>query len=138
MMVKQYRGVFDSPSHVCVYNIADDRHSRLRMKEPVAHEWLLRKDSSLLVAAGTLTTRKGFADLIRAMKELLQRRYARMLILGDDPLRSELEALIVDLGLSDTVRSEGYVENPLKFFARADVFVLSSHVQGMPNVRSRR
>jgi len=28
----------------------------------------------------------------------------------------------------------GYVENPLKYFARADVFVLSSLVEGMPNV----
>lgn len=133
-MVEQYRRVFDSPPHVYVYNIVDDRNSRLRMKEQVEHEWFLRKDCPVLVAAGRLAPWKGFADLIRAMKEISQRRRARLVILGDGPLRPELEALIVELGLTDVVSLQGYVENPLKFFARADVFVLSSHVEGLPNV----
>lgn len=133
-MVEQYRCVFDYPPHVCVYNIVGDRHSRLRMQEPVEHEWFLRKDCPVLVAAGTLTTRKGFADLIRAMKEVSLRRRIRLVILGDGPLRSELETLIVDLCLSDVVNLLGFVDNPLKFFARADVFVLSSYVEGLPNV----
>jgi glycosyltransferase involved in cell wall biosynthesis len=133
-MVEQYRRVFDAPPHVCVYNIVDDKLSRLRITEPVEHEWLLRKDCSVLVAAGRLAPWKGFADLIRAMKEFSGRRQARLLILGDGPLRPELEALIIELGLSDVVSLLGYVENPLKYFARADVFVLSSHVEGLPNV----
>ncbi len=133
-MVEQYRRVFDTPPHVYVYNIVDDRHSRLRMQEPVEHEWFNRKDGPVLVAAGRLAAWKGFADLIRAMKVLSQRRRARLMILGDGPLRSELEALIVELGLKDVVSLLGYVENPLKYFARADVFVLSSHVEGLPNV----
>jgi glycosyltransferase involved in cell wall biosynthesis len=133
-MVEQYRRVFNSPPHVCVYNIVDDKHSRLRMKETAEHEWLMRKDCPLLVAAGRLAPWKGFADLIHAMKELSKRRQTRLIILGDGPLRSELEALIVELNLSDVVLLQGYVKNPLKFFARAEVFVLSSHVEGLPNV----
>jgi len=133
-MVEQYRHVFDSPPHVCVYNIVDDTHSRLRMQETVQHEWFLRKDGPVLVAAGRLAPWKGFADLIRAMKELSRKRPARLIILGDGPQRAELQALIDDLGLANAVRLEGYVENPLKFFTHADVFVLSSHVEGLPNV----
>ena len=57
-----------------------------------------------------------------------------MVTLGDGPLRPELETLITCLGLSDLICLQGYVENPLKFFARADAFVLSSHVEGLPNV----
>ena len=133
-MVEQYRRVFDSPPHVCVYNIVDDRNSRLRMQEPVEHEWFLRKDGPVLVAAGRLATWKGFADLIRAMKELPIQRRARLMILGDGPLRSELQGLIIELGLQEVVSLLGYVENPLKYFVHADVFVLSSHVEGLPNV----
>lgn len=133
-MVEQYRRVFDSPPHVCVYNIVDDPRSRLKAEEPVEHDWLLRKDCPVLVAAGRLAPWKGFADLIRAMKVLSAKRGVRLLILGDGPLRSELEALIVELGLEDVVGLLGYVANPLKFFARADAFVLSSHVEGLPNV----
>lgn len=133
-MVEQYRQIFDSPPHVNVYNIVDDSHSRRRMEEPVEHEWFLRKDYPVVIAAGRLAPWKGFADLIRAMKELSRKRRARLVILGDGPLRAELEALIVELGLTDVVCLYGYVENPLKFFSRADVFVLSSHVEGLPNV----
>lgn len=133
-MVGQYRRVFDSPRHVCVYNISDDRHSRLKSEEPVEHEWLLHKDCPVLVAAGRLAPWKGFADLIRAVKALSRRKRIRLLILGDGPLRSELEALVAELGLTDVVSLQGYVDNPLKFFRHADVFVLSSHVEGLPNV----
>jgi glycosyltransferase involved in cell wall biosynthesis len=104
------------------------------LEEPVEHEWFLDEDIPVLVAAGRLAAWKGFADLIHAMKVLTQGRRARLIILGDGPLRAELQALIDELGLSDVVSLLGYVENPLKYFARADVFVLSSHVEGLPNV----
>ena len=133
-MVEQYRQVFGLSPHVPVYNIVGDKISRRRMKEPVEHEWFLHKDFPVLVAAGRLAPWKGFSDLIRAMEELSQTRCARLVILGDGPLRGELESLIVELGLKDVVSLFGYVDNPLKFFARADVFVLSSHVEGLPNV----
>lgn len=133
-MVDQYRQVFDSPPHVSVYNIVDDANSRLRMTERVEHEWLDQKDCPVLIAAGRLAPWKGFADLIRAMKELTRTRQARLLILGDGPLRSELQALIGELDLEDVIVLQGYVANPLKYFSQADVFVLSSHVEGLPNV----
>lgn len=133
-MVEQYRSVFDSPPHVCVYNIVNDHRSRLKIEEPVEHDWLIRKDCPVLVAAGRLAPWKGFSDLIRAVKVLSVKRRVKLLILGDGPLRSELVALIVELGLEDVVDLLGYVANPLKFFARADAFVLSSHVEGLPNV----
>jgi glycosyltransferase involved in cell wall biosynthesis len=133
-MVEQYRQIFRSPPHVDVYNIVDDKSSRLRMKEPLEHDWFEDKDDPVLVAAGKLAPWKGFADLISAIKLVTANRRVRLLILGDGPLRTELQALIEALGLTDNIRLQGYVDNPLKFYAHADVFVLSSHVEGMPNV----
>jgi len=133
-MVGQYRRVFRSAPHLCVYNIVDDSDSRERSREPVQHEWLQQKSCPALIAAGRLAPWKGFADLIRAMHVLAARRKLKLLILGDGPLRGELEKMISDLNLGDSVALLGYVANPLKFFTRADVFVLSSHVEGLPNV----
>lgn len=133
-MVEQYHKVFNSPPHICVYNIVNDQLSRKRMIESVDHGWLLNKDGPVLVAAGRLATWKGFADLIHAMKILQGKRLARLIILGDGPLRAELDSLVIELGLEKVVQLLGYVENPLKYFARSDVFVLSSHVEGLPNV----
>lgn len=133
-MVKQYQQVFESPPHVCVYNIVDDAHSRSRMREPVDHPWLLQKHCPVLVAAGRLAPWKGFTDLIEAVPLVAAHRSIRLLILGDGPLRNQLQDLIDARGLGDSVQLMGYVDNALKYFAHADVFVLSSLVEGMPNV----
>jgi hypothetical protein len=57
-MVDQYRRVFNPAPHVCIYNIVDDRHSRLRLQESVEHGWFLRRDCPVLIAAGTLASWK--------------------------------------------------------------------------------
>ncbi len=133
-MVKQYGKVFYFSSHICIYNIVDDKLSRMRMTEQVEHPWLIQRNGPILIAAGRLGSWKGFEDLIHAMKELSIKRQARLIILGDGPLRSELQTLIINLNLQKIVVLLGYVENPLKYFVKADVFVLSSHVEGLPNV----
>jgi glycosyltransferase involved in cell wall biosynthesis len=133
-MVTQYQQVFGATSHVCVYNIVVDAHSAARMREPIDHPWLTEKSTPVLVAAGRLAPWKGFADLIEAIALVRSTRPVRLLILGDGPLRESLQGLIHARGLSDCVQLPGYVENPLKLFSRADVFVLSSHVEGLPNV----
>jgi glycosyltransferase involved in cell wall biosynthesis len=133
-MVRQYQNVFRKTRHVDVYNIVDDRSSRLKMQEEVTHPWLVAKDRPVIVAAGRLAPWKGFADLIRAIKIVSATRQVRLLLLGDGPLRAELESQVRELGLAGSVAVLGYVENPLKYFARADVFALSSLVEGLPNV----
>jgi glycosyltransferase involved in cell wall biosynthesis len=134
-MVDQYRTIFNPAPHVCVYNIVDDAESRKRMLEPVDEPWLLMDDGvPVLVAAGRLAPWKGFDVLLLAMKELLKTRPARLLILGDGPSRPELEKMIEDNGLQQAVKLPGYVANPLKYYRNADVFVLSSRVEGLPNV----
>lgn len=134
-MVDQYRQLFRSPPHTFVYNIVADADARARLDEPLQDIWFDPKDRPVIVAAGTLAPWKGFSDLIEAVARLRDRsRHVRLLILGEGPLRPELEAQVRALGIEDRVRLPGYADNPLKYFARADVFALSSHVEGMPNV----
>ena len=133
-MVAQYRMVFSSPPHAYAYNIVDDAHSREQMSEPIEHAWLIDKTIPVLVAAGRLAPWKGFADLIEAVTLVKAKRQVRLLILGDGPLRNDLQGLIESRGVGDVVQLVGYVENPLKYFSHSDVFVLSSLVEGLPNV----
>lgn len=133
-MVEQYKVVLSSNRHVCVYNIIDDIQSRKLMDEPVDEAWFNSKEEPVLIAAGSLVPWKGFPDLLLAMSELTKTRKTRLIILGDGPMRLELEAQIKSLSLESVVKILGYVENPLKYFKQADVFVLSSHVEGLPNV----
>lgn len=133
-MVGQYRTIFKNARHVCAYNIVDDDHSRTAMAAAVADQWLGNKDVPLIVACGSLVPWKGFDDLIAAMARVVSQTPARLLILGEGPMRGELTELIAKHGIQDLVRLPGNVNNPLAYFSRADVFVLCSHVEGLPNV----
>jgi len=133
-MVGQYQQVFNNPPHVCVYNIIHDSLSEKRMMEPLEDEFILSSEEPIIIAAGMLEPWKGFKDLILAMSELLKSKKARLIILGEGSMRVELENLIEKLELTSVVQLAGHVENPLKYFKQADVFVLSSYAEGLPNV----
>lgn len=134
-MVEQYRHIFSRSRHVPVYNIIDDAGSRKKIQASVDHSWFNDKDRPVVVAAGMLEPWKGFADLICAVGILVRKGLPiRLLILGEGSLRPDLESLIIELGLGDAVQLFGRTDNPLKFFARADLFALSSTVEGLPNV----
>lgn len=98
-------------------------------------QWLTDKTGHpVIIAAGRLTRQKGFIDLLQAFALLRRQLPCRLLIMGEGPDRQKLEEEIVRLDLADSVRLPGFVHNPYSWMARADLFVLSSHFEGSPNV----
>ena len=88
-----------------------------------------------LVASGRLVRMKGFDLLLRAMAEAAQALPAADLtILGEGALEGELKALAANLGIGRQVRFEGFQTNPYPWMKHADLFVLSSRYEGLPNV----
>ena len=87
-----------------------------------------------LIAVGTLKQQKGYDVLLRALADLRRRSDARLLILGEGPLRGDLEALARDLGVADGLWMPGFRPNPATFLQHAHVFVLSSNWEGFGNV----
>lgn len=78
-----------------------------------------------ILAVGRLSFYKGFPYLIRAMEQLSD---ARLSIVGQGPDRTELAALIRELGLGDRVELAGAVshEDLCRRYAACDVFCLPS------------
>jgi glycosyltransferase involved in cell wall biosynthesis len=67
-----------------------------------------RPHGRTVVAVGRLVEKKGFADLVEAAARLAaDRPLDRVLIVGDGPLRAELEGLAARRGVADTVRFLG-------------------------------
>lgn len=103
-------------------------------EEPVEHPWFGNDGPPVVLAAGRLAPEKDFETLVTAFDRVIDRTDARLLILGEGRERERLEALVEDLGLSEVVELYGFADNPYRFMARADLFVLSSRHEGMPNV----
>jgi glycosyltransferase involved in cell wall biosynthesis len=87
----------------------------------------------LVVAAGRLTEQKGFDLLLPAFARHAEPN-DRLVILGEGRDRARLEQLAGELGLGGRVQFAGFVTCPEGWFARADVFVLSSRWEGFGHV----
>jgi glycosyltransferase involved in cell wall biosynthesis len=116
-----------------IHNAGIDATVAARAGEPWSHPFLSGA-APLLVACGRLTEQKDYPTLLRAVAELTLRRDVRLVILGDGPLRGDLERLVRDLGIGNAVDLAGYTSNPHPCMARAQVFVLSSRSEGFGNV----
>jgi glycosyltransferase involved in cell wall biosynthesis len=101
--------------------------------EAAASHWPALTGGPRLLAAGRLVRQKGFDLLIEALADERHAK-ATLVVLGDGPLRAELERRAASNGVSDRLVFVGHQRNPFPFFAAADAFVLSSRFEGFPNV----
>lgn len=87
-----------------------------------------------ILAVGRLHPIKGFGDLIKAYAMSGVAKTHKLLILGEGPEKAFLQTLIVDLKLEDHVLLLGHVSNVFPYMKSASVGVISSYVEGFPNV----
>lgn len=102
--------------------------------EPVNHPWLDKPSMPIIMGAGRLTHEKDFTTLIRAFDIVRRQRESKLVIIGEGPLREDLESIVEELGLKDQVDLPGYAANPYAWMKRATLFVLSSAWEGSGNV----
>ena len=118
-----------------IYNGVIDQHKLDLAQQPLNHPWFDEKRQlPVIVAVGRLQRQKNYEMLLGAFAELLQQSKANLLILGEGELREDLEKLAKKLGIEEYLSLHGFDENPFKYLANADLFVLSSLYEGLPTV----
>jgi glycosyltransferase involved in cell wall biosynthesis len=106
-----------------------------RMNEPVAHPWFGGQGKPpIILGVGRFVEQKDFATLIEAFAKVVTKRDARLILLGDGPLRGELKAQAEKLGIADKVDMPGFQQNPLPWMKQAAVLAMSSRYEGFGNV----
>ena len=88
----------------------------------------------LILCAARLAPQKDLFTAIRAFAELPSALRARLLILGEGPLRGRLEREAQRLGVAARVEMPGHVPDIAPHLARADLYLMSSHYEGYPAV----
>ena len=97
-----------------------------------AHDWLWSHPA--IVAAGRLADAKNYPLLLDAFALVRARLGAKLFVLGEGERETALREQVDRLGLNGSVVFCGFQRNPWKYFARADVFALSSRYEGFGNV----
>lgn len=103
--------------------------------EDQAEQLRSQQHAPFWLAVGRLVAQKDFNTLIEAAALLRDRNTPiRLVILGDGPLRQQLQDRIYQLHLEDWVVLAGFTANPYPWFAKASGYVLTSRWEGYPNV----
>ena len=91
--------------------------------------------TSIVLGAGRLSQEKGFAVMVEAAAEVLkQQPKAGFIIFGEGVERPAMESRIRELGLAGRVVLPGFTAELDKYLPWADVVVLPSFTEGLPNV----
>lgn len=114
-------------NHIDVKNV-------LKRSEETSHVFNTVRDVKYILSVGSLLPVKDYNTLIKSFAIVnSKKKDIELIILGDGPLRTELESLVMSLGLEDKVRFLGFVQNPFPFIASACCFVSTSISEGCPN-----
>ena len=112
-----------------------------RAKEKLANEIKLnphKKDAPIrLISVGRLHIEKGYPVMMEAFNTALKTvPNMELMLLGDGPYRAELEAFVKEKGIEKNVIFKGAVpeQTVLDEMAYADIFALSSFMEGVPMV----
>ncbi len=117
---------------VTIYNPVVTEEQIGATYELPSHPWFQDDDIEVVLSVGRHVEEKDYPTLIRAFALLLEEREnARLMLLGGGELTSAYESLIAELGIEPEVEMPGFVMEPHPYMAHADVFALSSRVEGL-------
>jgi glycosyltransferase involved in cell wall biosynthesis len=97
-------------------------------------EKLKNKNSEIILGTvGRLYYQKDPLTLIKSFK-IINDKFpnTKLIIVGDGPLESVCIKLIRELGLENKIELAGYQKNSKSYYEKFDIFILSSHYEGLP------
>jgi glycosyltransferase involved in cell wall biosynthesis len=111
---------------------------RARYREMAAaslgHPWFAQDQPPIVLGVGRLVPQKNFSLLLEAFSLVAARRPARLVLLGEGPLREQLLMQIERLGLGQCATILPVDPNPWPYMKGARAVVLSSLYEGFGNV----
>jgi len=129
-----YLGLKNHSMHRAIYNPHNlkEIEEKAKLDSP---DFRFSKDKKYIISVGRIVKGKRLNDLVTAFSRIeKQNPEAELIILGDGDLRPALEIYVHDLALDEKVHFLGFQQNPFAYIARADLLVLSSEWEGLPNI----
>ena len=95
----------------------------------------LPTDKKHIVHVGGFSFEKNHKGLLDIFQRVLKKNSnAHLHLIGDGPLKKEIEILVAEMNLTDNITCYGFVNDSLSYITAADVLVLPSVIEGLPGV----
>jgi glycosyltransferase involved in cell wall biosynthesis len=130
---KQMDKIYSIKSKV-ILNPFDFTYIKKKSVEKINYNFY-KKNHLKLINVGRLVEQKDQLTILKAVHYALKKnKKVQLLIIGKGEKKRELEEYIKKNNLSKNIKLIGYKKNPFKYIRAADIFVLSSRFEGLPNV----
>jgi glycosyltransferase involved in cell wall biosynthesis len=130
---KQMDKIYSIKSKV-ILNPFDFTYIKKKSVEKINYNFY-KKSHLKLINVGRLVGQKDQLTILKAVHYALKKnKKVQLLIIGKGEKKRELEEYIKKNNLSKNIKLIGYKKNPFKYIRAADIFVLSSKFEGLPNV----
>lgn len=118
-----------------VYNAIDvDLWRRDKVASSFRSELQVPDTGKLVGVVGRLSAEKGIDTTLQvAQKVIMARPDTYFVLVGDGPVRQDVEKSILELGLSKNVFLVGFRKDALNIYAGLDLFLSTSLTEGTPN-----
>ncbi len=87
-----------------------------------------------IINIARFTEQKDHLTLLQAFKKVDAKINAKLLLIGYGPNKNKILNFIKNNNLKNKVCVLNFIKNPFPYLKRADIFVLSSKYEGLPNV----
>lgn len=132
----EVEGVPDDRVHMIENGVDVDRYCPGPYPEGLRETLGIPPDSFVIGSVGRLAPVKAYHDLMRAYAQVRlltgNARPMYLVICGEGRERESLERLAGELGIADTVRLPGWVDDPTPYYRLFHVFALTSSSEGSP------
>ena len=106
---------------------------KLKKKSNSKINFLFQKKNIKLISVGRVTDQKDFITILKALN-IVKKSNVELVIIGKGEKEIEIKRYIELNNLNKKVRLLGYKKNPFPYIKQADLFLLSSKFEGLPNV----
>jgi glycosyltransferase involved in cell wall biosynthesis len=107
---------------------------RVLAATPLDHPWFAEGEAPVILGVGRFVAEKNFSLLVDAFAQVARSGPARLVLLGEGPLREALLGQIARYGLNERAAILPVDPNPWRYMSRAKVLVLTSRSEGFGNV----
>ena len=116
----------------CIYNPFNKSliKNKLKNKKKIL---FFKKNHLNIISVGRLTDQKDHLTLLRSIKLLKPNFKIRVIIIGKGYTKKKLHSFIIENKLQNKVKLLGYTNNPFPYIASANIVILTSKFEGLPN-----
>ena len=129
---KELKSKFNLSSK-CIYNPLNHKEILKLSKKKIAFNFF-KKNTINLISVGRLVEQKDHMTTLKAINNLKDRINIKLLIIGEGDQKKKLFEYIYKNKLSKIIKIIDRTENPYPYIKKAQVMILSSLYEGLPNV----